>query len=394
MTDSSPQKFSPSVPVHCQAPPGLPIGPCHPWLAPLAGYSDLPFRQLCRELGASVACTEMVSAKGLVYGQGKKSNATNDLLATFPPLEPPVAYRADVEPYAGPDASLGAVAPDSPLVVQLFGAERMFMAEAVRILRNRGYEWFDCNMGCSVPKIGKCGAGSAMLDDLDNALDVAEGMIEAAGPGKVGFKLRLGRDIGEEVYVSLGKRLEAAGAGWLTLHPRYARQKFTGQANWRAVVPLVANVNIPVLVSGDLFCAADGVESLKVSGAAGVMFARGAMQNPAVFGQFISLQRQTQAAEGGDEGRFVGIQELERVIRRHAALIRAFYPVRRNRQGLEAGLLKMRTFVPRYVKELSGARKLRQGITGCLTWDDMDRLLDEFFTCEDNLLPAKVEEGI
>ena len=90
----------------------LPIGARHPWLAPLAGYSDLPFRLLCREMGAAVACTEMVSAKGLVLGQGKKSNATNDLLATFPPLEPPVAYRAGPMPYPEPGESLGSVVPD------------------------------------------------------------------------------------------------------------------------------------------------------------------------------------------------------------------------------------------------------------------------------------------
>lgn len=397
MTDfSSRSSASPATP------PGLPIGPRHPWLAPLAGYSDLPFRLLCRELGARVACTEMVSAKGLVFGQGKKCNATNDLLATFPPLEPPVRYKANSAPCPGPDGSLGPVAADAPLVVQLFGAEREFMAESVRILRDLGYKWFDCNMGCSVPKVGKSGAGSAMLDDAENALDVAEGMIKAAGPGRVGFKLRLGREPGKEAYLELGKRLAEAGAGWLTLHPRYARQKFTGRADWAAVAPLVASVNIPVLVSGDLFSAADGVAALAASGAAGVMFARGAMQNPAIFGQF-TAQLERLADTGLDNGpgcgqdggkRFAGAGELERIIRRHAALIRAFYPVRRNRQGLETGLLKMRTFVPRYVKELSGARKLRRAMALCRTWEDMDALLDEFFTCEDNLLLSAAEEDI
>ncbi len=99
----------------------LPINPHSPWLAPLAGWSDLPFRLLCREQGAVVCCTEMVSAKGLVYG----GRNTEELLATRPD--------------------------DSPLVVQIFGAEAPFMEKAVHILREREFAWFDVNMGCSVP---------------------------------------------------------------------------------------------------------------------------------------------------------------------------------------------------------------------------------------------------
>ncbi|MCC8194392.1 MAG: tRNA-dihydrouridine synthase family protein [Deltaproteobacteria bacterium] len=366
---------------------GPPIGPSHPWLAPLAGYSDLPFRLLCRELGAAVACTEMVSAKGLVLGQSRRSNATNDLLATWPPLRPVMAGAQSSMPYPGPGGSVTPVKPDSPLVVQLFGAEASFMAEAVRILVDRGYDWFDCNMGCSVPKVGKSGAGSAMLQDPDNAVAVADAMIRAAGAKRVGFKLRLGREAGDAVYLPLAKRLEEAGAGWLTLHPRYARQKFTGTADWKAVVPLVAQSSIPVMVSGDLFTAADGVRALAVTGASGVMFARGAMHNPAIFEQFTALL----AGDMRESPRFADAAKLEYIIRRHAALIRAFYPVRRNRQGMESGLLKMRAFVPRYVKECAGARFLRRAMVQCMTWDAMDALLHDFFSRRENLEPAPVE---
>ncbi|CAK7047830.1 MAG: tRNA-dihydrouridine synthase B [Desulfovibrio sp.] len=347
-------------------------------------------------MGAAVACTEMVSAKGLVLGQSHKNNATNDLLATFPPLEPPIrrAAREVQYPYQNEEESalrsLGRVASDTPLVVQLFGAEAPFMEEAVHILREKGYCWFDLNMGCSVPKVGKSGAGSAMLQDPDNALRVAERMLAAAGTGRVGFKLRLGRDTGEEVYLELGKALADAGAGWLTLHPRYARQKFTGTADWNAVRPLVAAVAVPVMVSGDLFTPADGVAALEASGAAGVMFARGAMHNPAIFGQFTSLLHGGNGA--GKERRFVDGSLLEKVIRRHAALIRAFYPVRMNRQGIESGLLKMRTFVPRYVKECAGARFLRRSMASCTTWRDMETLLNEFFGDAANLRIASGEE--
>ena len=149
----------------CPANPGhLPFGRDKPWLAPLAGYSDLPFRLLCREYGAAVCVTEMVSAKGLVY----QSPGTNDLLVSLPE--------------------------DQPLVVQLFGAEADFLRRAVGLLREAGYGWFDLNMGCSVPKVLRQGAGAAMLGDLQNSLAVAEAMLKEAGPGRVGFKLRLGLD--------------------------------------------------------------------------------------------------------------------------------------------------------------------------------------------------------
>lgn len=369
---------------HPSSPQGLPIGPLFPWLAPLAGYSDLPFRLLCREMGAAVTCTEMVSAKGLVLGQGHKNNATNDLLATWPPLEPPVKRRAFARPYPGPDGTLGGVAEDRPLVVQLFGAEREFMGEAVRILADRGYAWFDCNMGCSVPKVRKSGAGAAMMGDADNAVAVGEAMIRAAGRGRVGFKLRLGVEPGKENHVDIGRRLADAGAGWLTLHPRYASQRFTGRADWTAVRSLVDAVSVPVMLSGDVFTPADGVDALAASGAAGVMFARGAMHNPAIFGQFVRMIRDGVQARS-EEDRFVDAASLERVIRRHAALIRAFYPVRLNRQGLESGLLKMRTFVPRYVKRCAGARHLRRSMAFCDSWEGMTALLDEFFSREENL---------
>ncbi|MDR3074164.1 MAG: tRNA-dihydrouridine synthase family protein [Deltaproteobacteria bacterium] len=388
------------TPRTCPSPPEvLPIGPDKPWLAPLAGYSDLPFRLLCREMGASVACTEMVSAKGLVLGQGRKNNATNELLATHPPLKsplkPPVKLDAAADTLGqGRFAPPEKVVPDSPLVVQLFGAESEFMEEAVRILVGCGYTWFDCNMGCSVPKVQKSGAGSALLQNPDRAVAVAEGMLRAAGAGRVGFKLRLGRDAGEEVYLSLAGRLADAGAGWITLHPRYAKQKFTGAADWKAVRPLVKALAVPVLVSGDLFTAADGVRALEVTGAAGVMFARGAMHNPAIFRQFKNLLAGT-AKTGEDGGRFADSALLAYGIRRHAELMRAFYPPRSNRQGIESALLKMRSFVPRYVKECAGARHLRRAMAGCRSWEAMDALLDDFFAREEylRLSPDAGKEG-
>ena len=334
-------------------PPPLPIGPDSPWLAPLAGFSDLPFRLLCREQGAAAACTEMVSAKGLIYGLRQKSgqkpvqpNGTEDLLAT----------RSD----------------DAPLVVQLFGEDPEFIGAAVEELQQRGFTCFDLNMGCSVPKVTKTGAGAALLRDPDLALAVASALLKKAGAGRAGCKIRLGWDSAAPVYLELGKRLAGAGAAWITLHPRYARQGFSGHADRAALEKLAKAVDIPVLASGDLFTAEDGLCCLE-AGASGVMFARGAMNNPAIFKRYLALRR------GGECPAVPAAREVLALIVRHAGLAQSLTPGRPGKKGYPPALLKMRTFVPRYVRHLPGVKHLRQALTRCEGWDDLRAALRDFF---------------
>ena len=318
-------------------PATLPMGSDKPWLAPLAGYSDLPFRLFCREYGASVCVTEMVSAKGLVYG----SPGTADLLASLPE--------------------------DQPLVVQLFGAEADFLRRAVAMLREAGYGWFDLNIGCSVPKVRKQGAGAAMLGNVDNILTVARAMLSEAGPGRVGFKLRLGLSHDQPVkggLKALALSLENLGAGWLTLHPRTAQQGFGGQAHWQAIHELAACLHIPLLASGDLFTAEDGLRCLAETGATGLMYARGAMQNPAIFSAHLALCR-------GESPSFPEHSALHAMILRHMEL------ARQHCTG-KAALWKMRSVVPRYVRALPGVRDLRQRLCRCTDWQGLTDALSEF----------------
>lgn len=312
----------------------LPLRNDAPWLAPLAGYSDLPFRLLCREYGAAVCCTEMVSAKGLLY----HSPGTRDLLRTLPE--------------------------DAPLVVQLFGNEPDILIRAMEPLLEQGFRWFDLNMGCSVPKVVRTGCGAAMLRDLPNALAVARAMVRTAGEGRVGFKLRLGWDAGAEVWRELGPALEGCGAGWLTLHPRYARQGFGGAAHWPALAELARRVSVPVIASGDLMTAEDGMRCLAETGVAAVMYARGAMQNPGIFTDHHVLLATGRGAERGPA-------DVRAMIRRHAQLAR-------RHSNEHTALFKMRTFVPRYVHHFPGVRQLRQGLAACRDWDALDALLDDF----------------
>lgn len=306
----------------------LSFRPEDPWLAPLAGWSDLPFRLLCREHGAVVCCTEMISAKGLVYG----GPGTASLLQTCPA--------------------------DRPLVAQLFGAEAPFMAEAAKRLQDEGFEFFDCNMGCSVPKVTRTGAGAALMRQPDNALAVAEALIRVVGAGKAGFKLRLGWNTQNENWRELAVALADLGAGWLTLHPRTAVQGFGGQARREALAELKQCVSVPVIASGDLFTAEDGLACLEQTGVDAVMYARGALRDPRIF-----LRHRA-----GAETTYLSSPSTAAIIRRHMSLARALTPE-------PTALLKMRTIVPRYTRHLAGARALRQQIIACRSWDNLEQII-------------------
>ena len=312
----------------------LPIAPHAPWLAPLAGFSDLPFRLLCRELGAAVAVTEMVSAKGLFYD----SRNTKRLLATVPA--------------------------DAPLVVQLFGADPDCLARAVAALATEGYTHFDLNCGCSVRKVVKTGAGAALLLDPDRLVACAAAMVGTAGPGRVGVKLRLGPRPPARVDLALAPRLAQAGVAWLTLHPRHASQGFSGTADPGALAAFVTASPVPVLASGDLMTAGDAGRCLGHTGAAGVMYARGAMADPRIFARDANRRR------AGDGLPPLPLPSLCAVIRRHVALCREHADDQR-------ALLRMRTAVPRYLRELPGCRALRARLCHCTAWEELDDIIDE-----------------
>ncbi len=321
---------------------GLPLAPDAPWLAPLAGHSDLPFRLLCRENGAAVACTEMVSAKGLVY----RSPGTEPLLATCPA--------------------------DTPLVVQLFGSDPAFVERAMAMLLERGPGWFDLNAGCSVRKVVRTGAGAALLRDPILLARVASTMVGLAGPDACGVKLRLGwRDEDNAAYLDAARRLEDAGVAWLSLHPRTAGQGFSGRSDRRALARLKDAVTIPVLASGDLFRAQDAVDCLDETGVDGVMFARGAMHDPAVFQRFLALRgdpRHGRNDPGPDPA------ATARLIRRHAELAREHAS---EHHGDRRALLRMRSAVPRYVRGLPGAGAMRMRLSACASWRELDDIVEE-----------------
>lgn len=314
-----------------------------PWLAPLAGYSDLPFRLLCREYGATICETEMVSAKGLLH----QSPGSDDLLKSTPE--------------------------DQPLVVQLFGHEPAVMAEALLLLRRHGYRLFDCNMGCPVRKVMRQGAGAALLADERDCLAVARAMLAAASqngdglplqPAQVGFKLRLPPSGKSGAAAVLGRALEDLGATWITLHARTASMGYAGSADWQEIALLAKAVAIPVIASGDLMSAAAGARCLAETGASAVMYGRGALRNPFIF-------RQHAAALKADSPPEPGAQDLVALVRRHIGLTRLYC-------GDSRAFAKIRSILPRYVRNAAGVNRLRLKLCQCADWDELGLTLQQF----------------
>lgn len=221
-------------------------------LAPLAGYGDIAFRRLCRDFGASLTTTEMVSVKGLVYGNEK----TEELLKLAPN--------------------------ETPSCVQLFGSDPEFFTRALELPELAGFDIIDINMGCPVPKVTKCGEGSALMKNIPLAAEIVEACVKAAGGRPVTVKHRLG--FGSRINaVEFASAMYNSGAAAITLHGRTAAEGYSGTADWDMIAKVAAAVKCPVIGNGDVCNEADVARALAL-GCGGVAIGRGALGNPLVFG--------------------------------------------------------------------------------------------------------------
>ncbi|HEY6836996.1 MAG TPA: tRNA dihydrouridine synthase DusB [Gaiellaceae bacterium] len=218
-------------------------------LAPMAGVSVQAFRRQGRRFGAGLVCSEMVSCAGLHHGN-----------------ERTLGY-------------LRIASDERPLAVQIFGSEPEVMAEAARMVEDAGADLVDLNFGCPVRKVTKTGAGATLLEDPERAGGIVSAVAEAVSV-PVTVKMRRGLENGSRACLELGPRLVEAGASSLTLHPRSARQMYTGEADHSLTGELVSRVDVPVIASGDVTSRARAQAILATTGAAAVMIGRAAQGNP------------------------------------------------------------------------------------------------------------------
>ena len=296
-------------------------------LAPLAGITDKSMRSLCAEQGASLVYTEMVSGKGLWYGDRKTGT-----LLSIGEHEGPVAF-------------------------QLFGSEPEIMAFAAKELRDRDNVLIDLNVGCPVPKIVKNGEGSALLKKPDVLFDVVSAMVKEAGK-PVTAKIRMGFARGENLAVETAKALEAAGAAAVTVHGRTREQYYEGKADWQVIADVKKAVKIPVIGNGDVNTGRDAVDMLDQTGCDGVMIARGALGNPWIFRDAIALWKgDTMPPEPKKE-------ERVNMLLRHIDMVD--YD-----KGDRIAVREMRKHVGWYVKGMHGASAIKREINQI---DDIEKM--------------------
>lgn len=298
------------------------------FMAPLAGISDKSMRSLCSQHGASLTFTEMVSTKGLWYGD-RKSRKLLEL--------------------AEDEKSVG---------FQLFGRDPDIVGKAVAGLKDCNNLTFDLNCGCPVPKVVKNGEGSALLKEPDVLGNVVEAMVKNTDK-PVTLKIRRGFSRDEDLAVEIAKTAEAAGAGAITVHGRTREQFYEGKADWSAIERVKRSVGIPVIGNGDVMHGSDAIAMMEQTGCDGVMIARGALGNPWIFEECAALW--------DDKEEYQRPSDKERI-----AMLLVHFDMMRNDKGDRIAVREVRKHVGWYVKGMHGASAVKREIN---TLDEPDAII-------------------
>lgn len=300
-------------------------------LAPMAGVTDAAMRLLCHEQGAAWSVSEMLSAKGWIYSQGKNRNA-QELLARLP--EEGVA------------------------ALQLFGREPEIMAEAARQLLSAGFDFFDLNFGCPAPKITGNGEGSALMREPERIGRIVRAMADAVSQ-PITVKIRAGWDADSVNAVQVAQICEQAGAAAIAVHGRTRMQQYSGKADWRIIREVKKSVSVPVLGNGDIRSGVDAMHMLEETGCDGVLIARAAQGNPWIF-------REVRAAMRGERCAPPDGRERAEMALRHFELETQLH-------GERGGMLEMRKHIAWYVAGMRGAARFRESIN---TMENADQVRD------------------
>lgn len=308
-------------------------------LAPMAGITSEPYRRLCRRYGAGMSWSELVSSTALVLG-GAKSQEKTRQLAWFSEEERPVA-------------------------VQIFGANIEHMREAAMRIAASKPDAIDINMGCSVPKIAKCGAGCLLLKTPDLAQEIIKATVEGASHYgvPVTVKMRAGWDEHNITAPEVAKRAQDVGAVAVTVHPRTARQAFTGHSDWSVIEKVKNAVSIPVIGCGDVTDGPKAKRMFEETGCDAVMIGRAAMGNPFLFAEVVAFLR-------GEEAAAPSIEEKIETARWHARELIAL-------KGEHTAMQEMRKHASWYTKGMPESARLREALCRVNLLTEMDAILDD-----------------
>lgn len=316
----------------------VPIGPMQVWppvvLAPMAGVTNWPFRTLCREYGAGLYVSEMITARPLVEGVGKTLK-----LADF-----------------GPD--------ETPRSLQLYGVDPYYVGEAVKRLVSEGrVDHIDMNFGCPVPKVTRKGGGSAIPARPRLLAAIVGAAVRNAGPVPVTIKFRKGIDDDLLTFLDAGHIGQEEGCAAVALHARTAAQLYDGQADWNAIGELKQAVTrIPVLGNGDIWEAEDALRMMRQTDCDGVVVGRGCLGRPWLFRDLADVFDGREPLDPPTFG------EIAAIMHRHAELLGAWI-------GEEPAMRMFRKHAAWYTKGFRGSAKLRQALMQIETLAELDALL-------------------
>jgi len=304
-------------------------------LAPMAGVTDRPFRQLCRTMGAGLAVSEMVTSNSLLYGSAKTRR------------------RAD---HAGEQA---------PVSVQIAGADPALMAEAARYNVDAGAQIIDINMGCPAKKVCNVMAGSALLQDETLVERILTAVVNAV-PVPVTLKIRTGWDQSHRNALAIARIAETVGIRALAIHGRTRACMFGGQAEYQTIAAVKAAVRIPVIANGDVDAPDKAREVLDATGADGLMIGRAALGNPWIFREVVHFLTAGQTLARPD------VAEVRRVLLAHLDDLYAFY-------GERTGVSLARKHIGWYTRGLPDSAAFRHRVFQIPTVAEQRAAVDRFF---------------
>lgn len=314
----------------------LAIGPLSVWppvvLAPMAGVTNHPFRSLCREFGAGLYVSEMITARGYLNG-----NRLTRLLASSQPDE-------------------------KPRSVQIYGSDPRDVGAMAESLADDGVDHIDMNFGCPVPKVTRCGGGSAIPAKPRLLARIVRAAVEGAGDVPVTIKVRKGIDENLTTYLEAGRVAEAEGAAAIGLHARTAAQMYAGEADWDAIARLKASVSIPVLGNGDVWECWDALAMMRATGCDAVIVGRGCLGRPWLFRELAEVFDGRSPTPPPKLGEIVGVMED------HARRLVAFF-------GEENGMRQMRKWCGWYTKGFRGSAVVREKLARVSSIGEMSAAL-------------------